>query len=86
MPGEYSQEALRAHFENTNKRLADIEHQLKRVSDNLGLSYATFSEQFEVPEEVAQLAASGDQLGAVKRLRELTGASLEQARDIVAGL
>lgn len=86
MPGEYSQEALRAHFENTNKRLADIEHQLKRLSDAAGLPYATFTEEFEVPDDVVQLAAAGDQLGAVKRLRELTGASLEQARDIVAGL
>ena len=86
MPGEYSQEALQQHFAQINKRLADIEHQLKRLSDNVGLPYATFSEQFEVPEEVAQLAASGDRIGAVKRLRELTGASLEQARDIVAGL
>ena len=39
-----------------------------------------------MPDEVVQLASSGDQLGAVKRLRELTGASFEQARDIVAGL
>jgi ribosomal protein L7/L12 len=86
MAGEYSQEALERHFAQINKRLADVEHQLKRVSDAAGLPYATFSEQFEVPDEVAQLAASGDRLGAVKRLRELTGASFEQARDIVAGL
>ena len=39
-----------------------------------------------MPEEVVQLAASGDQLGAVKKLRELTGMEFEQARDIVAGL
>jgi ribosomal protein L7/L12 len=36
---------------------------------------------------VAQALDGGALLdGAVKRLRELTGASLEQARDIVAGL
>jgi ribosomal protein L7/L12 len=86
MPGEYSQESLRAHFENTNKRLAAIEQQLKRLSDVAGLPYATFTEESEVPDEVVQLAGSGDTIGAVKRLRELTGASLEQARDIVAGL
>lgn len=86
MPGEYSQEALRRHFDQINKRLADIEHQVKRLSDTVGLPYATFAEEFEVPDEVVQLASSGDQLGAVKRLRELTGASFEQARDIVAGL
>lgn len=86
MAGEYSQASLQAHFENTNTRLAAIEEQLKRVSDALGLPYATFAEEFEVPDEVVQLARSGDKLGAVKKLRELTGASFDQARDIVAGL
>jgi ribosomal protein L7/L12 len=63
-----------------------IEDQLKRLSDVAGLPYATFAEELEVPDEVVQLAGSGDTIGAVKRLRELTGASVEQARDIVAGL
>ena len=31
-------------------------------------------------------AGGGDQLAAVKKLRELTGMEFEQARDIVAGL
>ena len=86
MAGEYSQESLRAHFENTNKRLAAIEEQLKRVSDAAGLPYATFTEELQVPDEVVQLARSGDTLGAVKKLRELTEASFDQARDIVSGL
>jgi hypothetical protein len=33
-----------------------------------------------------QLAASGDTLGAIKRLRELTDVEFEKARDVVAGL
>jgi ribosomal protein L7/L12 len=86
MAGEYSQATLKAHFDATNKRLAAIEEQLKRLSDAAGIGYSTFAEENEVPEEVAQLAASGDQLGAMKKLRELTGMGFEQARDIVAGL
>jgi ribosomal protein L7/L12 len=86
MPGTYSQETLTAHFEATNRRLAQIEEQLKRLSDAVGIPYSTFAEENEVPEEVIALATSGDKLGAVKRLRELTGADFEQARDIVAGL
>ena len=86
MAGEYSQATLKAHFDATNKRLAAIEEQLKRLSDAAGITYSTFVEENEVPEEVVALAASGDQLGAVKKLRELTGMEFEQARDIVAGL
>ena len=86
MAGEYSQEALRRHFQQTNERLAAIEDQLRRLSDAAGIPYASFVEEHEVPEEVIQLAASGDRIGAVRRLRELTGASNDEARDIVAGL
>ena len=86
MAGEYSQATLKAHFDATNKRLAAIEEQLKRLSDAAGITYSTFVEEHEVPEEVIALASGGDQLGAVKKLRELTGMDFEQARDIVAGL
>ncbi len=86
MPGDYSVESLRAHFDNTNRRLAAIEEQLKRISDTIGLPYSTWTEEQGVPEEVVELAACGDKLLAIKRLRELTGVDLEQARDVVAGL
>jgi ribosomal protein L7/L12 len=86
MAGEHSQAALKAHFDATNRRLAAIEEQLKRLSDAAGIGYSTFVEEHEVPEEVVELATSGDQLGAVRKLRELTGMGFEQARDVVAGL
>jgi ribosomal protein L7/L12 len=86
MPGEYTTEALQAHFDNTNQRLAAIEDTLKRICDSIGLPYSTWTEEQGVPDEVVQLATSGDKLGAVKRLRELTGVDFEQARDVVAGL
>ena len=86
MPGEYSQETLKAHFDATNRRLAAIEEQLKRLSDAAGITYSTYVEEHEVPEEVVALATSGDQLGAIKKLRELTGMDFEQARSVVVGL
>jgi ribosomal protein L7/L12 len=86
MPGEYTTEALQAHFDNTNQRLAAIEDTLKRICDSIGLPYSTWTEEQGVPDEVVQLATSGDKLGAVKRLRELTGVDFEQARDVVGGL
>jgi ribosomal protein L7/L12 len=86
MPGEYSQEALRAHFESTNRRLAQIEAQLELISNTVGVPYATYAESLEIPEEVVALAAAGKQLEAMKRYRELTDANADQARDVVAGL
>ena len=84
MPGEYSQATLAAHFEETNRRLAAIEEQLALVSENLGLPYTTPTAG--VPPDVVELARAGKQLEAIKRYRDLTGASMNDARSVVAGL
>ena len=84
MPGEYSQASLEAHFESINKRLRMIEEQLVRLSETGGFAYTP--SWSEVPEEVIALAQQGRQLEAMKRYRELTGANVEQARDVVVGL
>jgi ribosomal protein L7/L12 len=84
MPGEYSQASLEAHFESINKRLRMIEEQLVRISETGGFAYTP--SWSEVPEEVIALAQQGKQLEAMKRYRELTGANVEQARDVVVGL
>jgi ribosomal protein L7/L12 len=84
MPGEYSQASLQSHFESINRRLQMIEEQLVRISETGGFAYTP--SWSEVPEEVVALARDGKQLEAVKRYRELTGANMEQARDVVVGL
>ena len=84
MPGEYSQATLQAHFESINKRLRMIEEQLVRISETGGFAYTPSWSQ--VPEEVVALAGEGKQLEAMKRYRELTGANMDQARDVVVGL
>jgi ribosomal protein L7/L12 len=86
MPGEYGQEALDRHFTAIGRRLDHIEEQLKRIANAGGVAYPTFAEVNEVPEEVVQLAASGDRLGAIKKFRELTGANFGQASEIVDAL
>ena len=86
MPGEYTTESIQAHFDNTNKRLAAIEETLRRICDSMGLPYSTWTEENGVPDEVVMLAQSGDKLGAIKKMRELTGVEFEKAREIVAGL
>jgi hypothetical protein len=86
MPGEYSQATLQAHFEATNRRLDRIEEHLALLSKTAGVGYATYAESLKVPDEVIELARAGDTLGALKRYRELTGANMDQAREVIAVL
>jgi ribosomal protein L7/L12 len=83
MPGEYSQATLQAHFEQVNQRLAAIEQTLVLLSETVGVPYSP--PLADVPAEVVELARGGYKLGAMKRYRELTGASFDQARDVVVG-
>lgn len=86
MPGEYSQASLASHFEVTNRRLDRIEAQLVLISKTAGVPYATYADSLNVPDEVVALARAGKQLDAVKRYRELTGANIDQAREVIVGL
>jgi ribosomal protein L7/L12 len=86
MPGEYSQASLEAHFEVTNRRLDRIEAQLKLIAEKEGVPYATYAESLNVPDDVVALARAGKQLDAIKRYRELTGANIDQAREVIIGL
>jgi ribosomal protein L7/L12 len=85
VPGEYSTATLQAHFEQINKRLAALEEAVTVVAKTVGVHIALALPE-DVPAEVIELARGGDQLGAIKRYRELTGASLDQARDVVVGI
>jgi hypothetical protein len=86
MGGEYNTDALDRHFAAISRRFDHIEEQLKRIANAGGVQYATFAEVNDVPDEVVQLAASGDRLGAIMRFRELTGASFGQASEVVDAL
>ena len=84
MPGAYNQESLEAHFKQTNERLRKIEEHLAKLSEKAGIPYQ--SPTADVPRDVIELAESGDTLEAMKRYRELTGASGDEAKQIVQGL
>lgn len=84
MAGAYSQESLERHFSQINERLRLVEEQLARLSGQLNIPYE--QPNVEVPQEVIDLAQSGDSIGAMKKYRELTGAGGEQARRVVEGL
>lgn len=77
------------------QRLAAIEHQLRLVSDRLGIPCAPFPSESGpppgfggspfggVPADVVELVRGGHKLEAIKRYREVTGASLADAKDAI---
>ncbi len=86
MPGEYSQEQLQTFFRVINQRLDRIEEHLVLLANTVHVPYATYAESLNVPDEVVALARDGKRLEAVKRYRELTGANVKQAEEVLAGL
>lgn len=78
------------------RRLALLEHQVRLLSERLGVPCPTFGSdagsipvgQLEggVPSEVVALARSGNAIAAIKLFRELTGAGLREAKDVVDSL
>ncbi len=75
------------------RRLAQLEQQVRLLSERLDVPCPTFggdvgrtaSGQLEggVPSEVVALARSGNKIAAIKLFRELTGAGLREAKDVV---
>lgn len=66
------------------RRLDRIEKQLRLVSEKVGLPME--DPGLGLPSEVVELVRAGDRLGAVKKYRELTNASADEAREAIAAL
>ena len=79
-----------------NRRLELLEQQVRLLSDRLGVPCPTFGSdvgtapatQFEggVPTEVVALARGGNAIAAIKLFRDLTGAGLREAKEVVDSL
>jgi len=82
MPAEYSAEALQRHFAAISKRFDALEQQVAALSEKLGVPYA--APTADVPQEVVELVQAGKELEAIKKYRELTGASGDEARKVIA--
>ena len=81
MGGVYSQNQLELKFNSISERLSAIEHQLKVLSEQAGVSY---DEPFAaLPPDVLELARSGQKMEAAKLYRELTGADGKEAIEAV---
>jgi hypothetical protein len=83
------EDELRAAIETINKRLDWIEEALGRV---VGLQYTPIGradarpDETPVPPEIQELVQQGKSKEAVKRYRELTGASAQQAQAALENL
>jgi len=75
-----------AALELVNKRLDWIEESLMRV---VGLQYTPMGradhrpDETPVPPEIVELVRAGKKLDAIKRYREMTGASGQQAQAVI---
>ena len=84
-----SEDELRGEIEVVNKRLDWIEESLRRVN---GLQYTPMGrsdsrpDETPVPPEIQGLVQQGKTKEAVKRYRELTGASAQQAQAALENL
>jgi hypothetical protein len=81
----------RAAIEQMNARLDHIEDHIVRMSQfGAQIRYVPMGRRvpstFGVPQEVLDLAQAGDRMGAIKRYRELTGCSAQEAADAISGL
>ena len=80
--GDVTWSALLPRLEGLAERLDHIEKYLVDLGEAAGHRYAPFSTG--VPAEVAGLARAGKMLEAIRLYRQLTNASLEQAKTAVA--
>ncbi len=82
MPAEFSAVQLQARFANISARFAELEAHVAVLSEQAGVPYQPASS--EAPAEVVELVRAGENLAAIKRYRELTGATADEARDAIA--
>jgi hypothetical protein len=82
MTQQYNDAQLTSYVDQLFKRLERIETQLRLVSEKVGIPMEVPAN--DLPEDVVELARAGDRLGAIKRLRELTQLTAEEAREAVA--
>ena len=80
----YNEYQLSSFVDQIFERLRKIEAQLSIVSEKVGVPYENPSAS--APPEVVELVQAGKRVDAIKRYRELTNASLEEAQSVVSGL
>ena len=82
--GELTWKDIEGVVQGLAKRLDYIEEHLVHLGEAVGYRYTPMNTT--VPLEIKDLVRAGKTLEAMRRYRELTGASLEQAKAVVLGL
>ena len=87
---------MEERFALINRRLALLEEQVRRLSEAAGVPCPSFLSGAGapapghpgggVPAEVVSLARSGNKIAAIKLLRDITGAGLREAKEVVDSL
>ena len=80
----YNEMQLSSFVDQIFARLRELEAQMARVSEAAGVPYDAPADG--VPQEVVDLVAAGDRMGAIKKYRELTGFGVEQAQEAISKL
>ncbi len=74
-------EALHRQVDAQRERIQALEEQIRLICRLTGVPCNL--DLVEVPDDVRQLAAAGDRLGAVRRYRELAGCDLPTAQKAI---
>jgi ribosomal protein L7/L12 len=80
----YNEMQLSSYVDQIFKRLQRIEAQLALLSERAGIPFE--DPAAGAPAEVVELVQAGDRMGAIRKYRELTGAGMEEAQQLVASL
>ena len=80
----YSETDVTVYIQKFFERFRAIEAQLALISEKLGIPYENPADA--VPREVVELAQAGKRLEAVALYRQLTNASLNEAREVVSNV
>lgn len=81
MPGAFDQSSLEQELERMRERFRAIEAQLSVLSEKTGVPYINPSAT--APPDVVELARAGKRLEALKRYREITNSTVEEAQAVV---
>ena len=80
----YNEMQLSSYVDQIFKRLQRIEAQLALLSQKAGVPFE--DPAASAPPEVLELVRAGDRMGAIRKYRELTGAGMHEAQELVETL
>ena len=79
---QYNDAQLTSYIDQLFARISRVEAQLVIVSEKLGIPFPDLATG--IPADVVALVRAGDRLGAIKRLRELSNMTVDEAKAVIA--